>query len=144
MLPGLLVEALTHGCADCGKPFEDRHRVKAAYVTKSITSFYNQIELGIIGASVRNYWVHLDCEDPALWSNEWNMNPDIQHCVKCGEGLSSKDMVVPVFQIVDPRAVNPNDPTDVGVALGDRVYFVHADCRNRELNKRSTNLLLLK
>lgn len=142
MLPGNLLEALAHGCANCGRRFDNRHRIKPAYRVNEITSFYNQVALGIIGAQARNFWVHLDCEDPTVKDTKWKMNPDINHCIACGEGLATKDIVTPVFQVIDPRAVNPNDLTDIGIALNDRIYFVHADCANRELNKRGSNLLV--
>lgn len=141
MLHGLQIDALAEGCADCGKPFEDAHRIRAAYAAKDIRSFERQVELGIIGANVRNFWVHVDCTDLKLTDEHWNMNPDIHHCIKCGKSLESDAIIVPVFQVIDPKAVNPDDPTDTGVALGERVYFIHADCKNTKLNKRNTNIL---
>jgi hypothetical protein len=52
-------------------------------------------------------------------------------------------MIQPVFQVVNPREVNPADPEDIGMALGDRIYFVHADCENVKLDRKSGNILLL-
>lgn len=141
MLPSIQTEALAHGCAACGCSFQDRHRIVSVYRTSDVTSFYTQVELGIIGSQVRNFWKHLSCDDPTLRHSDWHMNPDLNHCIRCNKALSQKDMVSPVFQVTDPNAVNPDDTSDVGIALAERVYFVHADCRNIALNKSATNIL---
>jgi hypothetical protein len=141
MLNDLRIEALSQGCARCGKTFADGHRLVAAYFVKDVRSFENQVELGIIGASVRNLWVHVDCDDPEL-SRDWIMTPNIHHCIKCKTFLKKEDVVSPVFGIDNPRAVNPSDPTDVGLSLRERVYFMHVDCRNTSLNKDSSNILI--
>jgi hypothetical protein len=52
-------------------------------------------------------------------------------------------VIQPVFQVINPREQNPLDPTDVGIALNERVYFLHADCSNPGLNRHSSNILLL-
>lgn len=141
MLPSIQLEALAHGCATCSTAFNNRHRIVAVYQSGQVTSFYAQVELGIIGSQVRNYWTHVDCSDPTLKDTRWHMHPDITHCIRCNQSLSKKDMVIPVFQVTDPHAINPADPTDVGISLAERVYFVHADCKNQGLNKKNTNIL---
>jgi len=140
MLSGLQIEALAHGCASCGKPLLSGTRVLAAYHVSEISSFAEQVELGIIGAAARNFWVHLWCGDPKLMKG-WHMHPDIHHCIRCNEPLHKKDAVVPVFQVVDPAAFNPDDAADKGIALGDRVYFVHADCKNSRLDGHGDSIL---
>ena len=133
MLGDLQIEALTHGCAKCGKPFADTHFVSAAYFQKTVRSFAKQIEIGIAGQGVRNVWVHLDCADPSV--KEWKVTPNIHKCIRCKKEFSREDLIQPAFQIVKPRAVNPHDPTDVGIELGDRVYFIHADCGDAKLKQ---------
>ena len=142
MLNELRIDALSQGCARCGKTFADGHRLLAGYFVKDVRSFEKQIELGIIGANVRNLWIHLDCDDPHL-SRGWEMTPDIQHCIKCKAFLKKEDVVSPVFCIDNPRAMNPEDPTDMGITLRERVYFVHTDCTNPGLNRGASNILLV-
>lgn len=141
MLGSLQIEALAHNCVACSKPFADRHLVLASYWQKDIRSFERQIELGLLGAAVRNTWLHFNCEKPLITS--WTMNPDMHSCIRCKKALGAQDMVQPVFQIINPRAVNPGDPTDVGIALNERVYFVHCDCANPALNNSRSNILLV-
>ncbi len=135
------IHALGNGCASCGKPFVLNTRVRTAYQQRDLKSFEFQVELGIIGSGVRNIWVHVDCEDTQLLRG-WNMAPDIHHCIKCHSKLKRDEIVSPVFSIDDANAINPNDPTDKGLALRERVYFVHADCRNKTLNNQSSNILI--
>jgi hypothetical protein len=140
VLDSLKIEALAHRCAACDKGFVDTHLVLTAYLRHDLRSFERQVELGIIGAQIRNVWVHFDCQKPS--AKEWKMTPDIQQCVRCKKHIAATDMVQPVFQVLDPRAVNPNDPSDVGISLNERVYFVHCDCANPGLNKHSSNILI--
>ena len=140
MLGNLQIEALTHRCAKCSNAFADKHLVLATYWVKSVRDFSLQVDIGIIGAGVRNAWVHFDCEKPLFTS--WIMTPDLHSCIRCRKALNSADLVQPVFQVIDARAVNPLDHTDVGVALNDRVYFVHCDCTNPSLTKHSSNILV--
>jgi hypothetical protein len=141
MLSDLQIKALGNGCAACGRPFVLNTRVRTAYHQQDIKSFETQIELGIIGAGVRNIWLHVDCEDTQLLKG-WNMAPDIHHCIRCHAKLRKEEIVSPVFSIDDADAVNPADPTDRGLALRERVYFVHADCRNTMLRNNSSNILI--
>lgn len=140
MLGNLQIKALAHNCAACGKPFADTSLVLAAYLQRSVRSFEQQIEIGLIGADVRNMWVHFSCDKPLFES--WAMTPDLHSCIRCKRKLESNDMIQPVFQVVNPQAVNPLDPTDVGIALNERVYFVHCDCTNTALNRQSSNILV--
>jgi len=141
MLGDLHIEALSHGCARCSKPFVDGHRLMASYFVRDVRSFEQQVELGIIGARIRNLWIHVDCSDPFL-NTGWNMTPDIHHCIRCKNFLKKEEVVVPVFGIDNPRAVNPNDPEDIGISLRERVYFVHVACTNPTLTKESSNILI--
>lgn len=140
MLDNLRIEALTHNCAKCAKHLTVQHLVIASYWVKSVKDFSQQLDIGIIGANVRNVWVHLNCEKPLLTS--WDMTPDIHICVRCKKSLGKEEIVQPVFQVINPRAVNPNDPSDVGIALNDRVYFVHCDCTNTTLRNDGSNLIV--
>jgi len=137
------IEALHHGCADCGKQFQDRDRIITLYRTSSILQcmglFKDPIEIGIAGGEARNSWVHYNCQDRALGSV--SLIPEIRMCLVCKAKFSKDDMVIPVFQIIGNDVVNPSDPTDVGIALGERVYFAHHDCRNQRLDKKRFNIV---
>ena len=135
------IEALAQGCAKCGVGFCDTDLLHASYMQKDVRSFENQIELGILGYGIRNLWFHVDCRKPSIRS--WNVTPDIHTCVRCKKRFSSSDIILPLFQIVNPKAVNPEDASDVGIELGDRVYFMHADCSNAQLNKSTGNIVLM-
>jgi hypothetical protein len=141
MLGDLQIEALSQGCARCSKTFADGHRLIAGYFVKDVRSFEMQVELGIIGAQIRNLWIHVDCDDPFLQKG-WNMTPDIHHCIKCKKFLQKEEVVAPVFGIDNPRAVNPSDPQDIGISLRERVYFVHVDCSNPTLTHNASNILI--
>jgi len=142
MLNDLRIEALTHGCARCSKPLTLNHRVLAAYFVSELRGFSHQVELGIIGAGARNFWTHVECDNPKLDKGSWYMHPDIHHCIRCGKTLTTKDVVNPVFRVDDPNMVNPSDPGDRGVALGDRIFFMHADCKSPALVKGSGLLIV--
>jgi len=133
------IETLSHGCVDCGQPFQIADRICSIYRAGEVRSFETQIELGVIGGGVRNYWIHLYCHNHKL--KEHGLKPDIHHCVECRKGLAKDDLVIPIFQVTNPRAINPLDPTDVGISLAERVYFIHGNCRNIAMNKQSTNPL---
>jgi len=139
MIGDISLETLAHGCAACSHPFKVAHRICSLYKADEIRSFSVQVELGIAGAGVRNFWVHLLCKNPTL--EGYLLKPDIHICVECQNKFERDDMLIPVFQVTDPRAVNPLDPTDVGLSLGERVYFVHGSCRNKTLTKDSANVL---
>lgn len=142
MLDDLRIEALAHGCVKCNKPLAHRQRVLTAYHVSELRSFSRQVELGLIGAGTRNFWTHVECDDPTLAKGTWfHMHPDIHHCIRCGKSLAAKDVVNPVFRVEDPNMVNPTDPADRGVALGDRIYFMHADCTSPALTKGSSVLI---
>ena len=140
VLDSLRIEKLNAACLLCGNPLKDRHRVTSAYVVSDLRSFETQIELGIIGANVRNFWKHVDCFNHDLGKN-YHMQPDINHCIKCNAKLDSKDIVIPVFQVVATGVCNPHDSTDIGISLGERVYLLHADCNNTACARDSRNIL---
>jgi hypothetical protein len=128
MFSGLQIEALAHGCAKCAKPFVLNSRIRSAYLVRDIHSFEQQIELGIAGRGVRNLWLHVECADPTLLAKQWDMKPTIHHCIRCSRDLKREDLVVPVFSVDDPCVINPSDPSDKGLTLRERVFFMHADC----------------
>jgi hypothetical protein len=141
MADNIKIEALTHRCAACGQRMGDTHLVTSAYFKSDIRHFNKQVELGIIGADIRALWVHFDCKKPKI--SDWNMTPDIHVCIRCTKPLANKDIIQAVFQVIDNQAVNPSDPTDVGIALNERIYFIHCDCQNPTLNKQSSNILIM-
>jgi len=141
MLSSLQIEALAQGCCRCGQSLEDRDRVRVLYPVSGLQGFERQIALGLIGSDTRNFWAHLNCNDPKVRKSKWHMHPDLRHCIRCGEGLRKRDMVSPIFQVVDPQAVNPDDADDQGISLGDRVYLIHASCHDPEFTTRSPILL---
>lgn len=138
----ILIEAVSCCCGKCSKPLRQLERIVGSYVCKHLTEMavdpYKGADVGIIPA-VRPIWIHVDCSNTQLTG--WHLNPSIRHCIKCGLAVSKEDVLVPVFRVENERAVNPSDPTDVGIALGERLYFVHADCTNPRLSSINTNLL---
>ena len=140
MLGSLLVEGLAHNCARCGTSLRPQHLVMSAYWQHAIRSFGDQVEIGLIGANVRNMWIHFSCDKPLI--TDWQMNPDIHACIRCKKRFEEKHLIQPVFQVLDPSAQNPHDPTDVGISLNERVYFVHCDCVNPALSAQSSNILV--
>lgn len=140
MLDTERIIALSHRCAACDHLLRDGDVVVSGYFQKDIRITHTHIELGIIGADVRTLWFHLDCHKKR--KDEWRMYPELQICIRCGKNLEAKDIVQPAFQVTNPRAINPSDPTDVGIALNERIYLVHYDCRNTSLDKNASNILL--
>ena len=141
MLDDLRIEALAHGCVECSKPLKLGHRVLSAYHVSELRSFSRQVELGLIGAGARNFWIHVECDNPDLETGAWALHPDIHHCIRCGNQLSAKDVVNPVFRVEDPDMANPTDPADRGVSLGDRIYFMHANCKSPALTQGNSMLI---
>ncbi len=139
-MDSLLVKAIAHRCAACSSHFAPQHLVMAAYRHSTVRHFGDQVEIGIIGADVRNLWIHFSCDKPLITS--WIMTPDLHNCIRCKKRLEDNHMIQPVFQILDAKMVNPADPTDVGISLNERVYFVHCDCGNPALNAHSSNILV--
>lgn len=135
----LLIEALAHSCANCGQSLKPTERIHAAYFLNEVKSFATQVELGIIGGNVRNAWAHLTCKNPTL--RGYKVQPDLHSCIECKKRFGKNDLVVPIYQVLDPRAINPSDPMDVGITLGERVYLVHHNCRNIFLDGNSQNIL---
>jgi hypothetical protein len=139
VLDDIRTVALTHQCAACQKSLLTQHLVVASYWADVVRDFALQIDIGIIGAGVRNVWIHFDCAKPLITS--WAMTPDIHSCIRCRKNIDRHDLIQPVFQVIDAKAVNPNDYTDVGIALNDRVYFMHSDCKNTTLAGGSSSIL---
>lgn len=127
------IEVLTHACAVCQKDLKENDRVTSLYAAGEVNSFANQAALGIAGANVRNYWAHLYCHNTKLAG--YPLVPDIHTCIECRKSLSKEDMIVPVFRVLNPKMINPNDLTDFGVELSDRIYFIHYSCRNTVISK---------
>ncbi len=69
------------------------------------------------------------------------MKPSIHYCICCQLPLGPRHFVHPVYQVVNPMAVDPNDPSDLGVAFGERIHFAHIDCKDPE-HKRTSALIL--
>ncbi len=134
-----LIDVLTHSCVSCGRGLRATERVHAAYPLEDVKSFAKQVELGIIGGDVRNAWAHLFCNNPTL--HGYKLKPDLHSCIECKNPFTARDLVVPIYQVLDPRAINPNDPTDVGITLADRVYLIHHNCRNIRLDQNKDNIL---
>jgi hypothetical protein len=103
------------------------------YKHGELGTFAAQVELGIAGNNVRNYWAHLYCTNPTLTG--YNVQPSIHTCIECRTALTKNDLILPVFQVLNPKAINPRDVTDFGVELSDRIYFVHFNCRNKKLQQ---------
>jgi hypothetical protein len=138
-MDSLRIDAVSERCLVCTKHLADRHRVVPTYDTSSLLYSRQHLEVGLLVNDVRPMWRHVDCADPML--RGYNVLPDIHYCVRCRAPLGKSEIVHPVFQVVDPKAQNPNDPTDVGIAFGDRIHFAHADCKDRQM--RSTSPLIV-
>jgi len=136
-----LVIALTHSCIKCSEGIDRDHYLLVGYKHVDITPslLISQADLGLSSNSTRPTWTHVDCFLPDL--KGWNVNPDIQTCIRCKSKLSPKDIVQPVFRVNNPRAINKFDPTDVGIELGERIYFVHAGCDNPSMDQDTSNIL---
>ena len=129
------LDAVASRCVRCCQVFRDRHRLLGSYRADDLVYARDAHEVGLFGEKVRPYWIHVDCQDPTLY--QWNMRPDVTYCIRCRKAVQTHDYVQPVFGVLDGKAVNPADPTDVGVLLSDRIYFIHADCRDSGLKGTS-------
>lgn len=127
------IVALSRQCARCTALLGSGHVVVATYVRHTLERFSNSLDIGLMGQGVRNIWAHVDCQKPLL--KDWNMHPDLHTCLRCKKKIAAHDMIQPVFQVLDSAAINPIDPTDVGITLNDRVYFSHCECHNPTLSK---------
>lgn len=130
-MDGVRLDALTYRCVTCCQALDVRHRVLGSYRMSDLVYARHELEVGFFTGETRPVWSHVDCADPSL--ERWNMRPDIQYCIRCRVGLKKTDIVQPVFGIEQTNVVNPADPTDKGLVLGDRVYFIHADCKRPSL-----------
>ena len=127
-MDGVRLDALTYRCVTCCQALDVRHRVLGSYRMSDLVYARHELEVGYFSHGARPLWRHVDCADPTL--KGYNMRPDIQHCVKCRKRLAKDDIIQPVFGIENANAINPADPTDRGLTLGERIYFMHADCAN--------------
>jgi len=137
MLDTERIIALSHRCAACEHVLQDGDLIVSGYFQKDVRTTQTHAELGIIGANIRTLWFHLNCNKKGR--NQWHVYPELQTCFCCGKKFQANDIVQPAFQVTNPRAVNPSDPTDVGIALNERIYLIHYDCRQAQ-----TNNILLK
>lgn len=96
------------------------------------------LDLGVV-LDVRIHYRHVDCADPELRKGSYHVIPTIEQCIKCKQKLLPNHFVMPVHQITGVDVVNPNDPTDKGLELGERIHLVHVDCTAPSL---STSLLV--
>ena len=129
-------------CAVCTKRLRDRDRVVPSYVAgelKHHVPYQSEVGLLIFHAEDRPFFVHVNCFDPTL--AEAPLKPSIHYCICCQLPLGPRHFVHPVYQVVNPMAVGPNDPTDLGVAFGERIHFAHIDCKDPE-HKRTSALIL--
>lgn len=136
------IENRMHRCAVCTKPMQDRDRVVPSYVAgemKHYPPIHSEMGLLTFHADDRPFFVHVNCFDPMLL--EVPLLPSIHYCVHCQMPLGPRHFVHPVYQVVNPLAVSPTDPTDRGVAFGERVHFAHIDCKDPE-HKRTSALIV--
>ena len=131
-MDGLLLDAINKRCVVCAQAFGALHRVLGAYRAEELFSSVPEVEVGLFVGGCRPLFRHVACDDPTL--KAWQMRPDIQYCIRCREPIQNRDVVQPVFGIQDAHAVNPFDPTDKGLTLGERIYFVHVECKNRDMS----------
>lgn len=139
-MDGILLDAVSRLCVTCCKPLQGLHRVVGAFSVEELLSADPEVEVGLFVGNVRPLFQHVSCDDPTL--SGWNMRPDLQYCVRCRKGLRRKDIVQPVFGVQETQAVNPMDPTDKGLVLGERIYFMHADCQRPALDTGGGLLVL--
>lgn len=139
-MDGVLLDAVSRLCVVCSQPLCALHRVVGAYRAEDLFSSAPDVEVGLFVGSGRPLFRHVACEDPTL--KNWKMRPDIQYCIRCRKGLATRDVVQPVFGVQDAQAVNPLDPTDKGLTLGERIYFVHVDCKNTDMSRGQGVLVL--
>lgn len=131
-MEGLLLDAINKRCIVCTQAFGALHRVLGAYRAADLFSARPEVEVGLFVGDCRPLFRHVACDDVTL--KAWKMRPDIQYCIRCRDKIHNRDVVQPVFGVQDAQAVNPLDPTDKGLTLGERIYFVHVDCKNRDLS----------
>lgn len=127
-------------CVQCTKRFADRDRIAPSYVTEELgLDAPKQPEVGLLlfnaADQARPFFHHVDCEDPSLRDSP--LLPSIHYCIRCRLPLERRDLVHPVFQVVNPTATNPGDPTDKGVEFGERIHFAHIDCKDARLRRTS-------
>lgn len=134
-MDGLRIDAISSRCVVCCRELGVRHRVLGSYRGSDLVYTRHELEVGLFTGDVRPVWSHVDCADPTLL--RWNMRPDVTYCIRCREKLKTADIIQPVFGVEDGQAVNPADPTDRGLLLGERMYFIHVDCRNPSLSQGS-------
>jgi len=134
-MDSLRIEAIASRCIHCSTLLGDAHRVTAAYRVGDLLYARQELEVGFFVGDVRPFWQHVDCSDPKLL--RYALRPALDYCIRCKQGFKPADVAVPVMQIVDPKGVNPNDPTDTGLYLGDRIYFAHLDCGDQTLMGRA-------
>lgn len=130
-MDSLRIDAVSERCLVCTAPLARRHFVVPTYLAHDLLYAKQHLEVGLLVNGVRPMWHHVDCADPSL--KRYNVLPDIHYCLRCRRQISNYEVIQPVFCVDNPRAVNPKDPTDVGMTFGDRIYFRHVDCTNRQL-----------
>jgi hypothetical protein len=121
------IDASATRCMRCTAPLCDRQRVTLDYLAGDLFYAREQLDFGVI-LDVRIYYTHVDCADTELLRGKYRVIPTIEQCIKCKQKLRPVDFIQPVYQITGVDAVNPNDPTDKGIELGERLHFVHVDC----------------
>lgn len=127
-------------CVACTKRFEDRDRVAPCYVVGELRlDAPAQPEVGLLlfheEDPARPFYRHVDCADRSL--RRTPMRPSIHYCIRCQLPLGTRDFTFPVFQVINPIARNPSDPSDTGVEFGERIHFAHIDCKDAQLKRTS-------
>lgn len=138
-MDGLRLDAISSRCIVCCRELGVRHRVLGSYRVSDLVYARHELEVGLFTGNVRPLWMHVDCADPTLY--KLHMRPDVTYCIRCRERLRTHDVILPVFGVDQGEAVNPNDPTDRGLMLSERQYFMHADCKNPSMAAGQTLLV---
>lgn len=137
MYSTLRVEAVSSRCLHCEHTLLRDHRVYPVYRNGKLGGAIQIIELGLLGGgsgerdAMRPHWSHVDCQDPFL--RTYAVRPDLSCCIRCKAPLRTGEMIHPCYCIDGVDAVNPHDPTDKGLLIGDRIHMAHVDCRDKHL-----------
>lgn len=122
-----LVDATATRCLICRSLLRDRHRVALGYNTTDLFYAQAQLDIGVM-LNVRILYKHVDCADPELTQGVYRVIPTIENCIRCKQKIRAAHIIQPVYQVTAVDVVNPTDPTDKGIELGERIHFVHIDC----------------
>lgn len=139
-MDGIRHDAIATRCLTCRQVLDARHRILGAYRVSDLVYARHELDVGFFSHGARPHWRHVSCTDPTL--AKLHMRPDLQYCIRCRRRLSTDDIVQPVFGVENANAINPHDPTDRGLTLGERIYFTHVDCTNPKLSAGDSLLVI--